>query len=360
MREAGVGAGETGSLSGPSEARGPSEAPDAREPRDVRAARDGRATGVVRAARDVKTVLVVGSGIMGASIAQVFAGAGIEVRLVDVRRAALDRAMGLIESGLDTFVEFGTTRREDVPAILSRIVPSTDLASAVAGADFVIEAVSEDAAIKRSVLLALDAACPLDVVIASNTSSLDVFGLADFAGAKRLVIAHFFAPAHIIPLVEVVPGPRTAPEVVGATKDLMERVGKSPIVLAQFVPSFIVNRIQQAIGRAVEEILENGWAGPEEIDRAVKLSLGVRLPIVGVVQTIDFTGLDVVRDILVSIGRDTSFFDEKVREGRLGVKTGSGMYDYEGRSEVEVLRKRDLLFLEMIQRLTEIHAFEPV
>jgi len=322
-------------------------------PRDARGPRDARDAG------DVKTVLVVGAGVMGASIAQVFAGAGIDVRLVDVHQAALDRAMGLLESGLQTFVEFGTIGPESVAATLSRVVPATDMAAA-AGADFVIEAVSEDAGVKRTVLLALDAACPSDVVIASNTSSLDIFGLADFAGAGRLVIAHFFAPAHIIPLVEVVPGPRTAPEVVGRTKDLMERVGKSPIVLAQFVPSFIVNRIQQAIGRAVEEILENGWAGPEEIDRAVKLSLGVRLPVVGVVQTLDFTGLDVVRDILVSIGRDTSFFDEKVREGRLGVKTGRGMYDYEGRSEVEILKKRDLRFLQMIERLKEIHAFEPV
>jgi 3-hydroxybutyryl-CoA dehydrogenase len=314
----------------------------------------------IRAAADVKTALVVGSGVMGASIAQVLAGAGIYVHLVDVRQAALDRAMGLIESGLQTFVEFGTIGPENVPAVLSRVLPSTDLVAAAAGVDFVIEAVSEDAAVKRSVLLALDEACPADVVIASNTSSLDIFGLADFAWAERLVIAHFFAPAHIIPLVEVVPGPRTAVEVVGLTKDLMERVGKSPIVLAGFVPSFIVNRIQQAIGRAVEEILENGWARPEEIDRAVKLSLGVRLPIVGVVQTIDFTGLDVVRDILVSIGRDTSFFDEKVKEGRIGVKAGRGMYDYEGRSEIEVLRKRDLMFLQMIDRLKEIHAFEPV
>jgi 3-hydroxybutyryl-CoA dehydrogenase len=326
---------------------------------DAKTGSTGESRGA-RDARDVRTALVLGSGVMGASIAQVIAGAGIEVRLVDVRQTALDRAMGLIKSGLLTFVEFGRIRRESVPAILARIVPSTDLVSAAAGADFVIEAVSEDAGIKRSVLLALDTACPADVAIASNTSSLDIFGLADFAGAERLVIAHFFAPAHIIPLVEVVPGPRTAPEVVGMTKDLMERVGKSPIVLARFVPSFIVNRIQQAIGRAVEEILENGWAGPEEIDRAVKLSLGVRLPIVGVVQTIDFTGLDVVRDILVSIGRDTSFFDERVKEGHLGVKTGRGMYDYEGRSEVEILKKRDLRFLQMIERLKEIHAFEPV
>jgi len=350
----------TGASGGSPEARTsapPVAAADASRPRADAAADAPR---VVRAAGDVKTVLVVGSGIMGASIAQVFAGAGTDVCLVDVRAAALDRAVGLIESGLDTLVEFGAIGRNEVPAILARIMPSTDLGPAAAGADFVIEAVSEDAAIKRSVLQALDAACPPDVVIASNTSSLDIFGLADFTGAGRLLIAHFFAPAHIIPLVEVVPGPRTAPAAMEMTRDLMVRVGKSPIVLNQFVPSFIVNRIQQAIGRAVEEILENGWAGPEEIDRAVKLSLGVRMPIVGVVQTIDFTGLDVVRDILVSIGRDTSFFDEKVRDGRLGVKSGSGMYDYEGRSEVEVLRKRDLLFLEMVRRLTEIHAFEPV
>ncbi|MHB1344900.1 MAG: 3-hydroxyacyl-CoA dehydrogenase family protein [Thermoleophilia bacterium] len=308
----------------------------------------------------VKTVLIAGAGVMGSSIAQAFATAGIHVRLVDTHATALPRARGLIESGLETMVEAGKVAGADVATILDRVDLSTDLHSALTAADFVLEAVSEDADIKGRVLAELNSQCHAGVVVASNTSSLDVFGLADFKHPECLVIAHFFAPGHIIPLVEVVPGPQTSPAAVALTAALMVRIGKRPVVLERFVPSFIVNRIQQAIGQAVEEILENGWAGPEEIDRAVKLSLGVRLPVVGVVQTIDFTGLDVVRDILRSIGRDTSFFDERVAAGELGVKTGRGMYDYGGRSEAEVLRKRDLLYLKMVDVLDEFGVFDAV
>jgi 3-hydroxybutyryl-CoA dehydrogenase len=148
--------------------------------------------------------------------------------------------------------------------------------------------------------------------------------------------------------------------VVSFTKQLMERVGKNPIVLKEFVPSFIVNRIQNAMGIAVQEMLEKGWASPEDIDRAVKYSLGIRLPIIGVVQTIDFNGLDLVRDILKNLGRDPSYYEKKIEQGRLGVKTSKGIYDYGGRSEAEIVRKRDGLFLKMIDHLKKINAFEPV
>lgn len=310
--------------------------------------------------RAVRTVLIVGAGVMGSSIAQAFAMAGIDVRLVDAHEAALPRARTLIESGLETFAAAGKLAVGDIAAVMGRVVLSTDARAAAPGADFVLEAVPEDADLKRRVLTALDSQCAPDVVIASNTSSLDIFGLARYRHPERMVIAHFFAPAHIIPLVEVVPGPETSAAAVSYAVGLMRRIGKRPVALERFVPSFIVNRIQQAIGHAVEEILENGWARPEEVDRAVKLSLGVRLPVVGVVQTIDFTGLDVVRDILRSIGRDTSFFDGRVAVGELGVKTGRGMYDYGGRTEAEVLRKRDLLYLKMVDVLDELGAFDPV
>lgn len=310
--------------------------------------------------KSVKRVLVVGAGTMGNGIAQVFSRAGIRVGLVDVDRKTLDRAMGRIESGLGTLVEHGSLSEKEVPVILDRIETSTDLEAMAEGVDFALEAVVEVPDVKREIFSRLEASCPEGTVIASNTSSLDVFSIAEIKDPQRLVVAHWFAPPHIIPLVEVVPGPKTAPEVVRFTDGLMRRIGKETVVLKEFVPSFIVNRLQNALAVSVLEMLANGWADPEEIDRAVKLTLGIRLPIVGVVQTYDFSGLDLVHDIMKGLGMSHPLIEERVNQGHLGAKTGKGIYDYGGRSEAEILNKRDKLYLKVLDHLTSLEAFEPV
>jgi 3-hydroxyacyl-CoA dehydrogenase len=127
-----------------------------------------------------------------------------------------------------------------------------------------------------------------------------------------------------------------------------------------FTPGFIVNRLQNAIALPVLEMLAQGSASPEDIDRAVKLTLGVRLPIVGVVQTLDFTGLDLVHDIMKGIGMTHPVIDKRVEEGHLGAKTGKGIYDYGGRSEAEILDKRDKLYLKMADHLAKIKALDPI
>ena len=311
-------------------------------------------------ANEIKRVLVLGSGVMGSSIAQVFATANIDVVLVDVDQKILSRAMGLIESSLKTLVDFGKVSNDKIPSILSHIKPSTDLTQMIGDADFIIEAVPEVPDIKKKLFTQLGELCPEDTVIASNTSALDIFSIADMKRPERLVITHFFAPAHIIPLVEIVPGPKTSPITVSFTATLMERVGKSPIIMKKFGPGFIVNRIQKAIGEACLEMIEQGLVGPEEIDRAIKLSLGIRLPIVGVVQSMDFNGLDMLLDTMRNYGKIYSFVEEKVKKGHLGVKTSKGIYDYQGRSETEILKKRDEFYLKMLKYLQEIHAFDPV
>jgi 3-hydroxybutyryl-CoA dehydrogenase len=311
-------------------------------------------------ANEIKRVLVVGSGVMGSSIAQVFASANIDVVLLDVDQKILSRAMGLIESSLKTMVDFGKISNNKISSILSHIKSSTDLTKMTADVDFVIEAVPEVPNIKKEVFSQLDRLCSEDTIIASNTSGLDIFNIANMKRPERLVIAHFFAPAHIIPLVEIVPGPTTSSETISFTATFMERVGKNPIVMKKFGPGFIVNRIQKAIGEACFEMIEQGLAGPEEIDRSIKLSLGIRLPIVGVVQSMDFNGLDTLLNTMRNDGKIYSFVEEKVKKGHLGVKTSKGIYDYQERSEKEVLRKRDVLYLKMLEYLDKIHAFEPV
>jgi len=309
---------------------------------------------------DVKRVAVVGAGLMGNSIAQTFARAGIEVNLVDVGDEALAHAVALIRSSLEVLEEAGEVSGEDMDAILSRIHPSSDLEASVQEVDFVVEAVPEVPEVKKEIFSRLDEMLPQEVVIASNTSGLDIYSFAEVARPERLLIAHWFLPPHIIPLVEVVPGPDTAAEAVDFTAALLERLGKKPVVMKGFTRAFIVNKIQNMMALAVFELLGSGLVEPEDIDRAVKYSLGIRLPVVGVVQTMDFTGLDLVLDVGKSYGFSNPFIEEKVEKGLLGVKTSRGIYDYGGRTEPEVLAKRDGLFLRMLAHLEDMNAFDPV
>ncbi len=310
--------------------------------------------------RSLRTVLVVGAGVMGHSIAQVFAQAHIDVNLVDLDEGKLAHAMTLIQANLDQFAEYGRVPVKEIPEILGRIHPSTDLAAAAKDAGFCVEAVSEVPEIKQRVFSQLDEFCPPNTVIASNTSTLNIFQIARVKRPERLIVAHWFAPPHIIPLVEVAPGPNTKPEIVIFTAALMQRLGKKPLVLKRFVPSLLVNRIQNAIARAVWEMLEKGWATPEQIDLAVKASLGIRLPIVGVVQSLDFTGLDLAADIMRVYGAVSPVVAEKIEQGHLGAKTSKGMYDYGGRSEEEILAARDRKYLKMLELLERIQAFDPI
>lgn len=311
-------------------------------------------------ANDVGRVLVVGGGVMGHSIAQVFAQAGIEVNLMDVSEKVLEQAIRLMESNLETLAEHGSVKDHDIQGILNRVHPFSEIAEASRDVAFVLEAVSENPEVKIKVFSDLEAYCPEDAVFASNTSGLDIFDIVKLNNNKRLVVAHWFAPAHVIPLVEIAPGPETSKEAVAFTKDLMERIGKKTIVMKKFVRQCIVSRIQRSIVGSVIEILINGWAKPEEVDLAIKASLGVRLPIVGVVQTLDFNGLDLVLNLMKKDGLDFSLIEDLVSEGHLGAKTAKGIYDYGGRSETEILRKRDKLCLELIEKLEEMNAFEPV
>lgn len=310
--------------------------------------------------KDVGKAAVIGAGTMGHSIALVFAQAGMGVNLVDVDEKILADATDRMGHALATLADSGLIAAEKIGDIMGMVHPSTDLASSASEADFVVEAVPEVPEIKKEIFARLGKACPEEVIIASNTSGLDIFEFAEIERPERLLIAHWFAPPHIIPLVEVVPGPSTSPGMVEFTASLLERLGKVPVMLKGFSRAFIVNKIQNMMAMAVFDLMGSGLASLEDIDRAVKYSLGIRLPIVGVVQTLDFTGLDLVIDLLKSYGLSNSLIEEKVEKGQLGAKTSSGLYDYGSRSESEILDKRDKLYLRMLECLKEIKAFDPI
>jgi 3-hydroxybutyryl-CoA dehydrogenase len=307
-------------------------------------------------------IAIIGAGLMGRGMAQCFAQAGRDVSLVDRSRDLLERALQLTRSSLATLVEHGSIRSADVQSIVERIQPTTDMAEAVRGARFVAEVVPEAPDVKKEVILALDRQCSAEAVVASNTSGLNVFEIAadEMKRPERLVVAHWYAPAHIIPVVEVAPGPKTSRETVTLTADLMAEIGKVPIVMKKFAPGFVVNKIQHSYARAMFELIGSDVVELEEIDKAMKYVLGVRLPIVGIVQSMDFNGLDTVNRICASLQIDVPALAQKVRAGHLGASTGRGMYDYQGRSEEEILKKRDLRYLKLLEFLRSIDAFEPV
>jgi 3-hydroxybutyryl-CoA dehydrogenase len=310
--------------------------------------------------KDVKKIAVFGAGTMGPSLALVFTLAGYDVALYSRKQETLDKALASVRASLDTLVSHGTVKAAAADKAITLIKPTQSVAEAGDNADFVMETIAENKEAKAALYAELDTICPERTVFASNTSALNVFGLMPPNRQLNTVVAHFFTPAHIIPLVEVVPGPETSPEALTLTVDLMQACDKSPVLMKKFGPGFIVNRIQRAIGETAMDMVQEGLVDPQEIDNAMKLTLGVRLPIVGVMQTFDFQGLDMLLSYQKNVGKVYTFVEERVERGELGAKTSRGIYDYQGRSEEEILAKRDELYLKMLDYLKEIGAFEPV
>jgi len=177
----------------------------------------------------------------------------------------------------------------------------------------------------------------------------------------KVLITHWFAPPHIVPLVEIVHGSQTSSETIQAIKALMIKVGKMPIVISKFLPGFIANRLQSALSREVLFLLDNGYATPEDIDKATKTSFGLRMPIVGLVKRFDFAGLDFSQKVLRNHqyeppqGMDRSpSIDRLVSQGKLGVKTGAGFYEYGGRSTEEIMRERDIKLIKLREFLKDL------
>ena len=302
----------------------------------------------------IRRILVVGAGTMGHSLAQIFAQGGYPVALVDVDREILDRAASLIASNLRTLEDLELLDKEEARKIIDRIHLLPSLEEGAQDADFALEAISEDPRAKEDLFGQLETLCPSRTILASNTSYLDIFALKTLKRLEKILITHWYAPPHIIPLVDVVKGPRTSRETVETVENLLAKLGKKPVVLEKFIPGYIVNRLQRALAREIFHLLDNGYATPEDIDTAVKASLGVRIPILGAVQRYDFTGIDLVHQFmknpsihLASEDKPSETLKRLVDSGHVGVKSGRGFYDYSGKKVEEVMRDRDMKLIKL-------------
>jgi 3-hydroxybutyryl-CoA dehydrogenase len=312
----------------------------------------------MKSGKAIRQVAVIGAGMMGHGIGQVFAQAGFRVSLFDSQEKVLQSAPGRIRNSLEVLARSGVIRKKEIQATLSRIGLAGDLTEAVAEADFVLEAIVEDLAKKQDLFKILDGLCPAATILASNTSAIMIKDLsAKVVRKERIVGTHFWNPPQLVPLVEVIRGDHTLPEVMETTVRLMKRIGKEPARVNQDVPGFVGNRLQHALWREAVSIVEHGIAEPEDVDRVVKMGFGLRLPTVGPLETADLAGLDLTLSIhdylfpFLDASKEASpLLRNKVQEGHLGPKTGQGFYPWTQPRLKKVIQHRDEFLLEWLKK----------
>ena len=316
--------------------------------------------------RDIRNICIVGAGTMGHGLAQTFAQGGYRVFLFSRTQQTLDRASSLISSSLDTMLEAGFVNREQIQAALGRITATTSLEEAVEDADMAIETVVEDKEAKQEIFRQLDRICPPKTLLASNTTFLNVFDFVETSRPDKVLITHWYAPPQIIPLVDVVKGPRTDEANIRLVVQLLKKMGKKPVVFNKPVAGYVVSRIQIAFQRELYYLLDNDYLSPEDLDAAMIWGLALRMMVVGAVQRIDFGGLDLSVRGLARASQSTPVdykprkLLELAQQGHLGVKTGRGFYDYKGRSEAEVCHERDIRLLKLLKMLQDTEIAGPV
>ena len=280
----------------------------------------------------MKKIVVIGGGTMGLDIAQVFAKAGFEVVVRDIKEEIIKASEARLNKGLDKLVAKGKMDEAGKKAITDKISFTVELAAA-ADADLVVEAAIENLEIKKSVFAELDALCKPETILASNTSSISITAIAAATKrADRFIGMHFFNPATVMKLVEVIRGEHTSEETFKAVWDLSEAIGKVPVEVNE-APGFVVNKILVPMINEAVDLLYTGVASVEGIDTAMKL--GANHPM-GPLALGDLIGLDVclaIMDVLFNETHDPKYrasllLRKMVRAGKLGRKTGEGFYKY--------------------------------
>ncbi len=310
-------------------------------------------------ADDISRIGVIGAGLMGHGIALNFALGGFEVYLNDTTEEGLEKALENVRTSLDTMIDVGLADESAAAAVPSRIHTSASLADSVADVDFVVEAVFEDLELKREVFALLDESSPERTILSSNTSSFMSSQLAPATKRPdKVVVANWWNPPYLMPLIEVVRGPETSDATIEATAGVFRRLGKRPVVLQKESLGFIGNRMQFALLREAISVVEQGIATPQDVDEVVKSSFGRRLAVAGPFEVFDLAGWDTISHIIdllfpaIESSPDSpALIAGKVERGELGVKSGRGFYPWTD-EDVDAFRARIGRALAEIDRLS--------
>lgn len=307
----------------------------------------------------IKKVGVVGAGTMGHGIAMQFALSGIPTILCDISEVALQDAKKKIERNIHLFEEEGFRLKIKYDEIDQYLEYSTDL-NILSDADFITECASENLGVKHLLFKQLDEICKADAIFASNTSSLsltDVFATIQHHREKSL-LTHWFNPAHLVPLVEILKSDDTSEKTYLTVKNLLESIGKVTIEVKKETPGLVANRIQVAMAREVLTLLEEEIVDARDLDKAITSGPGFRLSTSGLLEIMDFGGIDVwkkvieeLQPVIASGNKEFDTVSEKVQKGDLGVKSGKGFYDYPGKSFDSYILERDRTLLKHLMNI---------
>jgi len=303
---------------------------------------------------ELKKIAIAGAGIMGSSIAQIFAQNDYQVILYDIEGRFLARSKELIALNQKALIQAGELSEEASCNIRSLIGHTLDI-SGFKDADFVIEAIVEQMDAKHALWSKISELVSEEAILTSNTSGLSISEIAKAVRKpERFCGMHWINPPHIVPLVEVICGAKTKAETADTVFRVAESVGKKPIMVKKDAPGFALNRIQFAVLREAMHIVESGIADKEDVDKVLKYGLGMRYACLGPFEVADLGGLDTFYRIAEYLFEDLSdakevpsMLKDLVTDGAWGVKSGKGFYDYsDGRGD-EVISKRDADFIKI-------------
>lgn len=299
----------------------------------------------------IEHVAVIGAGLMGFGIALEYARFGYQVNIFNTREETSRKAMEQAREALELMVETKLITQKEADTAYRRLHPTTNMEAAARTADFVCESVSESLNLKKEIFSKLDKICPPTTILATNTSALKVTDIAEAtAHPERVVATHYYQPPHFVPLVEVMPGQKTAPEVVEKAARILRGMRKKVVIITKESPGFIGNRIQGAIGQEVRSIVDQGIATPQMIDEAISFGFGRRMTYTGHFKRADLIGLDFGYKSAKASGRQIwQPIADHVERGELGMKTGKGFYDWPGDSAQQLHRWQNTELIRMMK-----------
>ncbi len=305
----------------------------------------------------INTVAVIGTGQMGPAIAQTCAAAGYPTLLIGRSEAGLQRARDKIQANLEAMLPYGLIKPEGMAPLFSNLTFKVGLAH-LATADLVIECVTEDMALKQPFFAELESYCRADTILVSITSGMRATDIAKhMQRPERMIVGHYWNPPHLLQLVEVAPGEKTAPHVSARLMAFLKTTGHAPVLCRKEAWGFIANRLQHALWREALAVVEQGIATAEEVDEALKTSFGARTPVLGIFEHLDLVGVPTVHAVhsylLADLDTQTKpnrLLQDKLDSGNWGASTGQGFYDWTQKSAADVLKARDTLLLELAQR----------
>ena len=319
----------------------------------------------MKALSDIKKIAVLGAGTMGPGIAQTYAMGGYEVTMWTRSESTREKAVESLKAQLDTF-EAEDLLDEPKDVIFGRISFALTVEECVAGADMIQETIVEKADAKKELYEKLAGIVPADVIIASNTSALNIFEIVPEKLLPQQIICHWYAPPHVIPLVEVVKSEQAPQEMADVAVALLKKCGKTAVLMKKFIRGYIANRLQQCLNQEIFYLIDNGYCDAEAIDLACQASFIPRACVLGIMKRIDFGGVDMTYNNFKNKSYAAPQWDhipqilqDKIDAGDLGIKTGKGFYDFTGKDIEAVKAKRDKYLFEVF-KLTKKFMDDPV